>query len=80
MVITLPHELNPLVLPYKEVLYNLFFQAASQALQKLALGYPRLQAQLGFTAVLHTWDQDLQLHPQNGLNILPEKLRRIESP
>jgi Putative transposase/Transposase zinc-binding domain len=63
MVITLPHELNPLILQNKEVLYNLLFQTASQALQKLALGYPRLQAQLGFTAVLHTWNQDLQFHP-----------------
>jgi len=63
VVITLPHELNPLVLQNQEVLYHLFFQAAAQALQKLAFGYPRLQAQLGFTAVLHTWDQDLKLHP-----------------
>jgi len=63
MVITLPHELNPLILQNQEVLYNLLFQTASQALQKLARGYPRLQAQLGFTAVLHTWDQDLQFHP-----------------
>ena len=63
MVITLPHELNPLILQNKEVLYNLLFQTASQALQKLALGYQRLQAQLGFTAVLHTWDQDLLFHP-----------------
>ncbi len=63
MVITLPHELNPLILQNKEVLYPLLFQTASQALQKLARGYPRLQAQLGFTAVLHTGDQDLQFHP-----------------
>jgi len=63
MVITLPHELNPLILQNKEVLYNLLFQTASQALQSLARGYPRLQAQLGFTAVLHTWDQDLLFHP-----------------
>jgi len=63
MVTTLPHDLNPLILQNKEVLYNLLFQTASQALQKLARGYPRLQAQLGFTAVLHTWDQDLLFHP-----------------
>jgi len=63
IVVTLPHELNPLVLQNRNVLYDLFFQAASRALQELALGYPRLKAQLGFTAVLHTWNQDLQLHP-----------------
>ena len=38
-------------------------QAAAQALQKQAFGYPRLQVQFGFTAVLHTWDQDLKFHP-----------------
>lgn len=63
IVVTLPHELNPLILQNKEVLYDLFFQAASRALRELALGYPRLKALLGFTAVLHTWNQDLQLHP-----------------
>ena len=63
IVVTLPHELNPLILQNKELLYDLFFQAASQALRELALGYPRLKALLGFTAVLHTWNQDLQLHP-----------------
>jgi hypothetical protein len=61
--VTLPHELNPLVLQNKEVLYDLFFQATSHALRVLALGYPRLKALLGFTAVLHTWNQDLLLHP-----------------
>lgn len=63
IVVTLPHELNSLILQNKEVLYDLFFQATSQALRELALGYPRLKALLGFTAVLHTWNQDLQLHP-----------------
>src|SRR5512139_1007863 len=63
IVVTLPHELNPLILQNKELLYDLFFQATSQALRDLALGYPRLKALLGFTAVLHTWNQDLQLHP-----------------
>ena len=63
IVVTLPHELNALVLQNKEVLYDLFFQATSHALRVLALGYPRLKALLGFTAVLHTWNQDLQLHP-----------------
>lgn len=63
MVVTLPHELNPMVLLNREFLYNLLFQAASQALLQLALGYERLRAQVGFTAVLHTWDQDLHFHP-----------------
>jgi hypothetical protein len=62
MVFTLPHELNPLVLQNKERLYNLLFQAASQALLAFARGYRRLGAEVGFTAVLHTWTQDLLFH------------------
>jgi len=62
MVFTLPHELNPLVLENKEPLYNLLFQAASQALLAFARGYRRLGAQVGFTAVLHTWTQELLFH------------------
>jgi len=63
IVFTLPHTLNPLVLQNNECLYNLLFQAASQALLALAKGYRRLGAQVGFTAVLHSWKQDLLSHP-----------------
>jgi hypothetical protein len=62
VVLTLPHQLNPLLLRNPRRLYNLLFQAASQALLDLAQGWPRLQALPGFTAVLHTWNQDLLLH------------------
>jgi hypothetical protein len=62
VVLTLPHQLNPLLLRNPRRLYNLLFQAASQALLDLAQGWPRLQALPGFTAVLHSWNQDLQLH------------------
>ena len=62
VVLTLPHQLNPLLLRNPRRLYNLLFQAASQALLELAQGWPRLQALPGFTAVLHTWNQDLLLH------------------
>jgi hypothetical protein len=63
MVFTLPHELNPLVLQNKQHLYNLLFQAASKALLALARGYRRLGAEVGFSAVLHTWTQELLFHP-----------------
>jgi hypothetical protein len=69
MVITLPHELVSLTLQHKETVYDLFFQAASQALRDLAFGYPRLQAQISFTAVLHTWNQNLQFHPHLHLGV-----------
>ena len=63
LVVTLPHELKPLARGHPELVYNLLFEAASRALLHLAREYERLRAQIGFTAVLHTWDQDLNWHP-----------------
>ena len=63
LVVTLPHELIPLTLSNRKLLFNLFFGAAAKALLEFALGYQRLRAQIGFTAVLHTWDQELNFHP-----------------
>jgi len=63
VVFTLPQELNPLVLRNQAVLYGLLFQAAAQTLLTLARDRRRLGAQLGFTAILHTWGQNLLFHP-----------------
>jgi hypothetical protein len=62
-VFTLPHELNALVL-YSErnqrALLKLLFGAAAQTL--LEFGRQDLGGKVGFTLVLHTWDQQLQSH------------------
>jgi len=63
LVVTLPHELKLLARFNPALMFNLLFESASQALLQLARDYERLQAQVGFTAVLHTWDQDLNFHP-----------------
>ena len=63
LVVTLPHDLQPLARFNQALIFNLLFDAASQALLQFARDYERLQAQVGFTAVLHTWDQDLNFHP-----------------
>ncbi len=59
-VFTLPHELNPIMSRNKRRLINLLFQAASRTL--LEFGRNKLGGQLGFTMVLHTWDQTLGAH------------------
>jgi len=59
-VFTLPHELNRLVLVNKRVLLNMLFAAASQTL--LEFGRNNLGGKVGFTMVLHTWDQLLRPH------------------
>ena len=63
MVVTLPHEVIALALFNRKIVFNLLFESASRALLDFCLGYERLRAQVGFTAVLHTWDQDLNFHP-----------------
>lgn len=60
LVFTLPHALNPLIRQNRRACFNLLFDAANQTL--LAFGRQRLKAQIGVTAVLHTWGQTLGEH------------------
>ncbi len=59
-VFTLPHELNPLALRNKKAVYTILFKAASDTLTEF--GKNNLGGQLGFLAILHTWDQKLLDH------------------
>jgi DNA-directed RNA polymerase subunit RPC12/RpoP len=60
VVFTLPHSLNPLIRQNQRQLYRLLFDSASSTL--LEFGQRKLQAQIGLTAVLHTWSQTLLDH------------------
>ena len=59
-VFTIPHELNPLALRNKKTVYTILFKAASETL--IEFGKNNLGGQLGFLAILHTWDQKLMDH------------------
>src|SRR5712692_5598174 len=63
VVFTLPALLYPLVLHHQRLLYGLLFRAASATLLTLAADPQRLGAQVGITAILHTWGQNLLFHP-----------------
>lgn len=63
VVFTLPHELNPLVLSNPALLYNLLFKAVSETLLTFGHDPKRLGGELGAILVLHTWGQNLSLHP-----------------
>lgn len=62
VVFTLPHHLNPLIRVNQRRLYDLLFQAAAQTLQEFARDPNHLGAELGITAILHTWGQTLTEH------------------
>ena len=63
MIFTLPDALRPLALRNQKVVYSLLFKAAAQTLLELAADPKHLGAQIGFTAILHTWTQTLIDHP-----------------
>jgi hypothetical protein len=63
VVFTLPEQLAAVALQNKRVVYNLLFAAASETLRTIAADPRHLGADIGFLAVLHTWDQTLRHHP-----------------
>jgi hypothetical protein len=63
LVFTLPAALHELVGDNARLVYGLLFEAASQAVRELAADPKHLGAQVGLTAVLHSWGQTLCLHP-----------------
>jgi hypothetical protein len=63
LVFTLPHTLSSLVLHNKKLLYSLLFRASAATLLEIAADPKHLGAEIGFFSVLHTWGQNLLLHP-----------------
>ena len=63
MVFTLPHCFNELLPKYGKEVYTTLFKAAWQTLQDFAADPQYLGAKPGMVAILHTWGQQLWLHP-----------------
>ncbi len=62
VVFTLPHALNRLAQYQPRVIYNLLFKAAAQTLQTFGRDPEHLGGEIGITAILHTWGQNLGQH------------------
>jgi Putative transposase/Transposase zinc-binding domain len=63
VVFTLPHELAPLALQNKRVMYDLLFRISAETLLEIARDPKHLGAEIGFFSVLHSWNQKLEYHP-----------------
>ena len=63
VVFTLPAELAELASLHPQAVYNLLMQSAAETLRDVAANPQRLGAQIGVLMVLHTWGQNLHLHP-----------------
>ena len=84
IVFTLPRRLAPLMLQNKKVLYDLLFRISAETLCEVARNPKHLGAEIGFFSVLHTWSQQLRLHPHvhcvapaGGLS--PDRARWVRS-
>ena len=62
LVFTLPHDLNGWVQLHPAVIYRLLFRVVWATLKAFGADPKRLGGQLGVTAVLHTWGQQLWRH------------------
>ncbi|WP_339716677.1 IS91 family transposase [Cyclobacterium amurskyense] len=63
VVFTLPDTLNELALIKPAELYHLLFQTAWSVVKDFAANPKLLGAKTGMVSVLHTWGQNLSLHP-----------------
>lgn len=63
LVFTLPQQIGRLALQNARRIYSILFQTASETLLTIAADPKHLGASIGFLAVLHTWGQNLHLHP-----------------
>jgi Putative transposase/Transposase zinc-binding domain len=63
VVFTLPSALGPIALHNPRAVYGLLMRAAAETLLEVAANPIHLGAEVGVLAVLHTWGQNLTLHP-----------------
>ena len=61
IVFTMPHQLNNVCLHNHRMYYDLLFDAVWNTLR--SFGYSHFGTETGVVAVLHTWGQNLSLHP-----------------
>jgi len=63
VVFTLPDHLNKVAIDHPKELYTILFKAAWQTLSQFGENPTFIGAKMGMIAVLHTWGQNLSLHP-----------------
>jgi hypothetical protein len=59
----IPHELNVLALDNPKEFYNLLFTGSARTVLEVAADPKHLGAEIGVISILHTWGQNLLLHP-----------------
>jgi len=83
VVFTVPAAMAEIAFQNKAQLYAILFKAAAETLRTIAADPKHLGAEIGITAVLHTWGQNLHHHPHlhcvvpgGGLSLQPAQEAR----
>ena len=63
VVLTVPEDLNELMIRNQKIMYDILFKAGSESLLELGRDPKFLGAEIGIIMVLHTWGQNLMTHP-----------------
>ncbi len=63
VVFSVPHDLNVFALENPRCFYDLLFSAATATALEVASDPKHLGAEIGMISILHTWGQNLLLHP-----------------
>lgn len=63
LIFTVPHQLNNLIYANQKLLYDLLFKCASDTILALCKDPDYMGATPGIISVLHSWGQQLNLHP-----------------
>ena len=63
IVLTIPIPIKQLAFHNRRILFNIMFRAAAETLRVIAADRKRFGADIGGTAVLHTWNQKMEWHP-----------------
>ena len=82
VVFTLPAAIAAIAFQNKARVYGLLFQTAAETLTTIARDGRHLGAEIGLTAVLHTWGQNLDHHPHvhcivPGGGLSPDRARWV---
>jgi hypothetical protein len=63
IVFTLPHTFNELLPHFEKAIYSSLFTASWSTIRSFASDHKYLGAKTGMISILHTWGQQLWLHP-----------------
>jgi len=63
VVFTIPETLNVYALQYPKEIYSILFKASWKTIEAFSKDKKWIAAKMGMIAILHTWGQNLSLHP-----------------